>query len=69
MNYFENNDANMYKILLIHEPDYIDTIIQSYDNVNLVLAGHSHLGQIRLPLLGAVVTKKDTKNIQIPTIK
>ena len=58
MNYFENNDANMYKILLIHEPDYIDTIIQSHDNVNLVLAGHSHLGQIRLPLLGAVVTKR-----------
>lgn len=42
-----------YSILIMHEPDYIDDI--EYDNFDLVLAGHSHNGQVRLPILGAVV--------------
>lgn len=37
-----------WQILLLHEPDYVARItnIQSYD---LILSGHSHGGQIRLP--------------------
>ena len=41
-----------YSILLMHEPDYVDTIDLS--NYDLVLAGHS-LGGISFPILG---TKK-----------
>jgi predicted MPP superfamily phosphohydrolase len=41
-------------VLLAHEPDFAD-ITKQYP-IQLQLSGHSHGGQIRLPLLGAVVT-------------
>ncbi|GGA58285.1 metallophosphoesterase [Edaphobacter acidisoli] len=45
-------------ILMVHEPDYADTVIQHPRGplVDLMLSGHSHGGQVRLPLLGALVT-------------
>ena len=50
----DNNDIN-YKIIIVHEPDITDKIVNNYD-VNLILAGHSHNGQIRLPFIGALYT-------------
>jgi uncharacterized protein len=38
-------------ILLIHYPGYASSVSGSY---NIVLAGHSHGGQVRLPLWGAL---------------
>lgn len=49
---FLKNNTPIYSILLMHEPDYIDEI--NLKNYNLVLSGHSHNGQIRLPYLGIV---------------
>lgn len=43
-----------YKLLLMHEPDLADGLLPGA--ANLVLAGHSHGGQVRLPLLGAPVS-------------
>ena len=43
-------DSITYKIVLLHEPDYIDQFVNNYD-VNLILAGHSHNGQVKLPFL------------------
>lgn len=43
-----------YKLLLHHTPDLIETAADN--NVNLYLAGHTHGGQIRLPLIGALIT-------------
>ena len=41
-------------VLLYHSPDLI---LEASDlNVDLYLAGHTHGGQIRLPLVGAIVT-------------
>ena len=55
----KDNSIN-YKIFLIHEPDIIDNILKEY-NIDLILAGHSHNGQIRLPIIGAVYTPEYAK--------
>ena len=44
-----------YKLLLAHSPDVVDQI--GSDEVNLILCGHTHGGQIVFPLLGALVTR------------
>lgn len=49
MEYFKNKENNInYKIILVHEPDYTDMIIKDYD-VDLILSGHSHNGQVNIP--------------------
>lgn len=55
----EENIRDLYKILLIHEPDYINNI--DYSNFNLILAGHSHNGQVRLPFIGGIVLPNGAK--------
>lgn len=51
---FEKNGP-VYNVLLMHEPDYIDDLKDNkYD---LVLAGHSLAGQIRLPWVGGLIKK------------
>jgi uncharacterized protein len=39
-------------LMLAHEPDYADTVRED-GRVGLQLSGHSHGGQVRLPLIGA----------------
>jgi len=39
------------KLLLVHEPDFADKAARS--GIDLQLSGHSHGGQVRLPLVGA----------------
>ena len=53
MEYFNDNEDINYKIILCHEPDYIYTIIKDY-NVDLVLSGHSHNGQINIPFINSL---------------
>lgn len=60
MEYFTNNDDISYKIILCHEPDYIDTITKNY-NVDLVLSGHSHNGQINIPYIKNIFLPKGSK--------
>lgn len=50
MEYFENNEDISYKIILVHEPDYADTILNKY-SADLILSGHSHNGQINIPFV------------------
>ena len=44
-----NLDNNLYKILLVHKPDVIDSI--DYQEFDLILAGHTLGGELNLPLL------------------
>ena len=60
LGYLKEDDSIKYKIVLVHEPDISDDIVDDY-NVNLILAGHSHNGQIRLPFIGAIYTPPYSK--------
>ena len=60
MSYFKDNEDIAYKIILVHEPDISGEIASDY-SVNLILAGHSHGGQIRLPIIGPIYTPKYSK--------
>jgi predicted MPP superfamily phosphohydrolase len=41
-------------ILLAHNPDQAEFVRRAYDQVDLVLSGHTHGGQVRLPWIGAL---------------
>lgn len=45
----ETSNRPVYSILLMHEPDFVDKL--NLDNYNLILAGHSHGGQVVLPVI------------------
>jgi uncharacterized protein len=51
------NVPNEPVILMCHGPDYADYLLghPAGQSVDMMLSGHSHGGQIRLPLLGALV--------------
>ncbi len=44
-------------LLMCHQPDYIDTLNKDpqFANVDLMLSGHSHGGQVRLPFVGPLI--------------
>ena len=46
-------DSEHYTVLLSHRPEFFE-LYRDY-GINLVLSGHTHAGQIRLPFIGAVM--------------
>ena len=60
MSYLNDDNEISYKIVLVHEPDIASKIVKDY-SVNLILAGHSHNGQIRLPIIGPIYTPEYAK--------
>ena len=54
----ENDNTNIYSIMLLHEPDNIDNVLNN-QHIDLALAGHSHGGQVRIPFIGGIVKNKD----------
>src|SRR5574344_1289772 len=59
--YMNGNEISnsVYKILLMHEPDYVDDI--DYSKFDMILSGHSHNGQVRIPFVGAIFTPVGSK--------
>ncbi|MEK4528657.1 MULTISPECIES: metallophosphoesterase [Paenibacillus] len=49
-------DHDVWKLLLMHEPDYAD--IATPYGFGLQLSGHSHGGQVRFPWIGALTTPR-----------
>lgn len=52
-------ENNYYRIILAHEPDEYKKI-KNYD-FDIMLSGHSHNGQIRVPFIGAIYTPPGAK--------
>ena len=48
-----NIKENEYTILLSHRPELLENVYSKYD-IDLVLTGHAHGGQIRLPFIGGL---------------
>lgn len=57
MEYLNNND--IYSILLVHKPDYIEDI--DYSKFNLILAGHSLNGYINIPMIKNIFLDEGAK--------
>lgn len=51
-------DPTRFNLLLVHYPEWADRL--NGLRCNLLLAGHSHGGQVRLPGVGAILTPSDT---------
>jgi hypothetical protein len=45
--------ADEMRLTLAHNPDFLDKYIETQQHTDFMLSGHTHGGQIRLPLLGA----------------
>ena len=58
-NYLKDNEQiPVYKILLVHKPDIIDNVNETYD---LILSGHSLNGLVNLPLIGPLYLEDGSK--------
>ena len=61
-------ENNIYKIVLAHEPDYIDEIDSSL-GIDLVLSGHSHNGQFKIPYIRPIFLPEGSRKYYAPYYK
>lgn len=51
-------DNNLFSIFLLHEPDKVDSLNNKF---NLILSGHSHNGQLNIPLIKNMLLPSGSK--------
>lgn len=54
----ETYNSNIYTITLVHEPDSVIKMIDNYPT-DLIMAGHSHNGYIRIPFANIPLERKE----------
>ncbi|HET6763327.1 MAG TPA: metallophosphoesterase [Longimicrobiaceae bacterium] len=52
-------DERDFTLLLAHDPDQAEQARRTYDRVDLIVSGHTHAGQVRLPFVGALVNPSE----------
>ncbi len=52
-----------FTLLLAHDPDQAERARRAYDAVDLVVSGHTHGGQVRLPFVGAVKNPSEYEHL------
>ena len=60
MDYFKNN-PDMFKIIMVHEGDYISKILDKYNSINMIVSGHSTGGSINIPGIRYLLLPKGGK--------
>jgi len=50
---YQNIDDNYYNIVISHEPDVVDYMLEY--NIDLILSGHSHGGQVHIPFVSSAI--------------
>ena len=58
-----------YKIILVHEGDYIDDILEVIPDTNMILAGHSLNGSVNVPLVKNIILPNGSKKYNKPYYK
>lgn len=59
----QNTEERDFTILLAHNPDQAENARRAVDAVDLVLSGHTHGGQVRLPFVGAIVNSAENEEL------
>lgn len=59
----QTTDARDFTILLAHNPDQAESARRAEDAVDLILSGHTHGGQVRLPFMGALVNSAEHEEL------
>lgn len=52
-----------FTLLLAHSPDEAERCRRDHDAIGLIVSGHTHAGQVRLPLFGAPVSSADNPEL------
>lgn len=50
-------------ILLAHDPDQAERSRREEDRIDLILSGHTHGGQVRLPFIGAITNPAENEEL------
>ena len=58
-----------YKIILVHEGDYIDDILEVIPDTNMILAGHSLNGSVNVPFIKNIILPNGSKKYNKPYYK